>query len=123
MSPPRLGQRLDRRIKSGDDRGGPAGSDDGALRDIRPALPCAFACDKRAGAAGPGSFDHRRAAISFVEGRNDPMQAVQTLQPTLASALWPSSTRSGALRAAVLMVLGTVALWLSAKIQVPLIPV
>ncbi|QEX15380.1 biotin transporter BioY [Hypericibacter terrae] len=51
------------------------------------------------------------------------MQAVQTLQPTLASALWPSSTKSGALRAAVLMVLGTVALWLSAKIQVPLIPV
>ncbi len=51
------------------------------------------------------------------------MQAVQTLQPTLASALWPSSTKRGALRAAVLMVLGTVALWLSAKIQVPLIPV
>ena len=51
------------------------------------------------------------------------MQSVQTLQPTLASALWPSSTKSGALRAAVLMVLGTVALWLSAKIQVPLIPV
>ena len=51
------------------------------------------------------------------------MQAVQTLQPTLASALWPRSTKSGALRAAVLMVLGTVALWLSAKIQVPLIPV
>jgi biotin transport system substrate-specific component len=51
------------------------------------------------------------------------MQAVQTLQPTLASALWPSSTKTGALRAAVLMVLGTVALWLSAKIQVPLYPV
>jgi biotin transport system substrate-specific component len=51
------------------------------------------------------------------------MQAVQTLQPTLASALWPSSTKTGALRAAVLMVLGTVALWLSSKIQVPLIPV
>jgi biotin transport system substrate-specific component len=51
------------------------------------------------------------------------MQAVQTLQPTLASALWPSSTKTGTLRAAVLMVLGTVALWLSAKIQVPLIPV
>ena len=51
------------------------------------------------------------------------MQAVQTLQPTLASALWPSSTKTGALRAAVLMVVGTVALWLSAKIQVPLIPV
>jgi biotin transport system substrate-specific component len=51
------------------------------------------------------------------------MQAVQTLQPTLASTLWPSSTKTGALRAAVLMVLGTVALWLSAKIQVPLYPV
>ncbi|HWA45312.1 MAG TPA: biotin transporter BioY [Hypericibacter adhaerens] len=51
------------------------------------------------------------------------MQAVQTLQPTLASALWPSSTKTGALRAAVLMVLGTVALWLSSKIQVPLVPV
>jgi biotin transport system substrate-specific component len=61
--------------------------------------------------------------VGFIQGRKDPMQAVQTLQPTLASALWPSSTKTGALRAAVLMVLGTVALWLSAKIQVPLIPV
>jgi biotin transport system substrate-specific component len=51
------------------------------------------------------------------------MQAVQTLQPTLARALWPSSTKSTALRAVTLMVLGTVALWLSGKIQVPLYPV
>jgi biotin transport system substrate-specific component len=63
------------------------------------------------------------SGLEFRQGRNDSMQAVQTLQPTLASALWPSSTKSGALRAATLMVLGTVALWLSAKIQVPLYPV
>jgi biotin transport system substrate-specific component len=43
---------------------------------------------------------------------------------TLANALWPARGASlPALRAAALMVLGTVALWLSAKIQVPLWPV
>jgi biotin transport system substrate-specific component len=45
---------------------------------------------------------------------------------TLAGALWPSvgrQSRRRALRAVALMLLGTVALWLSAKIQVPLWPV
>lgn len=51
------------------------------------------------------------------------MQAAQTLQPTLVGALWPAETASKAVRAVTLMVLGTVALWLSAKIQVPLYPV
>ena len=45
-------------------------------------------------------------------------------QMTLAGALWPVRRASRpALRAIALMLLGTVALWLSAKIQVPLWPV
>jgi biotin transport system substrate-specific component len=51
------------------------------------------------------------------------MQAVGATNLTLAGALWPASKESGAARALILMVLGTVALWLSAKIQVPLVPV
>jgi biotin transport system substrate-specific component len=43
---------------------------------------------------------------------------------TLADALWPSrAVRRPVLRATALMVLGSLALWLSAKIQVPLWPV
>jgi biotin transport system substrate-specific component len=43
---------------------------------------------------------------------------------TLAGALWPVRRASRpAIRSIVLMLLGTVALWLSAKIQVPLWPV
>jgi biotin transport system substrate-specific component len=47
-----------------------------------------------------------------------------TSPATLAAALWPSREAGRpALRTAALMLLGTVALWLSAKIQVPLWPV
>lgn len=52
------------------------------------------------------------------------MSNASTASLTLANALWPARSSSlPALRAAALMVLGTVALWLSAKIQVPLWPV
>jgi biotin transport system substrate-specific component len=52
------------------------------------------------------------------------MSSASTASLTLANALWPArGTSLPALRAAALMVLGTVALWLSAKIQVPLWPV
>lgn len=51
------------------------------------------------------------------------MQAVGATNLTLAGALWPATKESGAARALILMVLGTVALWLSAKIQIPLVPV
>ena len=51
------------------------------------------------------------------------MQAVGATNLTLAGALWPATKASGAARALILMLLGTVALWLSAKIQVPLVPV
>ncbi len=51
------------------------------------------------------------------------MQAVGATNLTLAGALWPATKESGAARFLILMVLGTVALWLSAKIQIPLVPV
>lgn len=51
------------------------------------------------------------------------MQAVGATNLTLASALWPVTRESGAARALILMVLGTVVLWLSAKIQIPFYPV
>jgi biotin transport system substrate-specific component len=44
-------------------------------------------------------------------------------QPTLAAALWPDASGSPALRKLALALGGTVLLWLSAKIQVPLYPV
>jgi biotin transport system substrate-specific component len=44
-------------------------------------------------------------------------------RPTLADVLWPASGFSPLLRKAALAVGGTVLLWLSAKIQVPLYPV
>lgn len=43
-----------------------------------------------------------------------------TLSPTLAAALWP---RSSLLRSALLALVGTVILWLSAKVQIPFQPV
>jgi biotin transport system substrate-specific component len=43
--------------------------------------------------------------------------------PTLAGALWPANAASGVTRNIALMVAGSVLLWLSAKIQVPLSPV
>lgn len=51
------------------------------------------------------------------------MQAAGATNLTLAGALWPATKESGAARFLILMVLGTVALWLSAKIQIPLVPV
>jgi biotin transport system substrate-specific component len=52
------------------------------------------------------------------------MSNASTASLTLANALWPARNASlPALRAAALMMFGTVALWLSAKIQVPLWPV
>ncbi len=43
--------------------------------------------------------------------------------PTLASVLWPEERTFPALRGLLLALFGTVLLWLSAKIQVPLYPV
>ena len=52
------------------------------------------------------------------------MNVASGAQMTLVGALWPVRRASRpALRAIALMLLGTVALWLSAKIQVPLWPV
>lgn len=51
------------------------------------------------------------------------MQAVGATNLTLAGRLWPATKESGAARALILMVLGTVVLWLSAKIQIPFYPV
>jgi biotin transport system substrate-specific component len=45
----------------------------------------------------------------------------ETLNPTLAQALWPSDAK--ALRAIVLALIGSAVLWASAKIQVPFYPV
>ena len=50
------------------------------------------------------------------------MQALGGTQATLIGTVWPTGANS-AIRAVVLMVVGTVLLWLSAKIQVPLYPV
>ncbi len=44
-------------------------------------------------------------------------------RPTLAAVLWPQARMSPALRNAALALGGTVLLWLSAKIQLPLYPV
>jgi len=46
-----------------------------------------------------------------------------TAYPTLAQTFWPRGAAAPALRGAVLALGGTVLLWLSAKIQVPLQPV
>ena len=52
------------------------------------------------------------------------MNVASGAQMTLVGALWPVRRESRpALRSIALMLLGTVALWLSAKIQVPLWPV
>jgi biotin transport system substrate-specific component len=44
-------------------------------------------------------------------------------RPTLAAVLWPQARMSPALRNAALALGGTVLLWLSSKIQIPLYPV
>jgi biotin transport system substrate-specific component len=52
------------------------------------------------------------------------MAESQTLYPTLAQSIWPASERSGQLlRNIVIALLGTLALAIAAKIQVPFYPV
>ncbi len=51
------------------------------------------------------------------------VQAIEGRKPTLASALWPITRETGAARAIVLMVLGSVVIWVSAKVQIPWQPV
>ncbi len=51
------------------------------------------------------------------------MSVAQTTYSTLASALWPAGKTSQVARNVTLMVVGSLLLWLSAKIQVPLYPV
>jgi len=51
-----------------------------------------------------------------------PLSNVQADLPTLAQAVWPDDGAK-AVRAIALLVLGTVALWISAKVQVPFYPV
>jgi biotin transport system substrate-specific component len=51
------------------------------------------------------------------------MSAAQSTYPTLSSALWPVTKTSPVARSAILMVVGSLLLWLSAKVQVPLYPV
>lgn len=58
------------------------------------------------------------------DNRGKFMTNVSATSSTLAAALWPTrGSGLPALRTATLMALGTVALWLSAKIQLPLWPV
>jgi len=49
------------------------------------------------------------------------MSNTNVLKPTLAEALWPAGSK--ALRAVTLMVVGSLLLWIAAKIQVPFYPV
>ena len=51
------------------------------------------------------------------------MSAAPLTYPTLANILWPAPTISPITRSATLAIVGTVLLWLSAKVQVPLYPV
>lgn len=51
-----------------------------------------------------------------------PLSNAQTGLPTLAQAIWPADGTQ-AMRAIALLVLGTAALWISAKIHVPFYPV
>ncbi len=51
------------------------------------------------------------------------MQAITSTHPTLAAVLWPGAEPSKLLRGAVLAVLGTILLTISAKIQIPFYPV
>ena len=50
------------------------------------------------------------------------MLSTSSATPTLVDRLWPSSERNVP-RAAVLAVVGSLLLWLSAKVQVPFYPV
>jgi biotin transport system substrate-specific component len=51
------------------------------------------------------------------------MSAAQSTYQTLASALWPVTKMSPIARNAILMIVGSILMWLSAKVQVPLNPV
>jgi len=51
------------------------------------------------------------------------MSAAQSTYPTLASTLWPATKTSPIARNAALMAAGSLLLWFSAKVQVPLYPV
>lgn len=51
------------------------------------------------------------------------MSSMQTSPSTLAGAFWPVTSNATSARNVTLAVVGTVLLWLSAKIQVPLYPV
>ncbi|MCG8355356.1 MAG: biotin transporter BioY [Kiloniellales bacterium] len=51
------------------------------------------------------------------------MQAISSTHPTLAAALWPAGESQKLLRGAVLAVVGSMLLAISAKIQVPFYPV
>jgi len=51
------------------------------------------------------------------------MTTATAIHPTLAEAIWPGRSTAASLRVVVLAVLGSLALWLSAKIQVPMWPV
>ena len=51
------------------------------------------------------------------------MSAAQSTYPTLASTLWPATKASPVARNLTLMAVGSLLLWLSAKVQVPLYPV
>jgi len=51
------------------------------------------------------------------------MSMAPSTYPTIANTLWPAPTISPAARGATLAIVGTILLWLSAKVQVPLYPV
>jgi biotin transport system substrate-specific component len=51
------------------------------------------------------------------------MTAAQNTHPTLAGTLWPETRTLPLIRNATLALLGSVLMWLSAKVQVPLYPV
>jgi len=51
------------------------------------------------------------------------MSVAPSTYPTIANTLWPAPTISPAARGATLAIVGTILLWLSAKVQVPLYPV
>ena len=51
------------------------------------------------------------------------MSAAQSTYQTLASALWPVTKMSPIARNSILMIVGSILMWLSAKVQVPLNPV
>jgi hypothetical protein len=51
------------------------------------------------------------------------MRSPTVVQPTLATILWPRVSRAGAWRPPILVVIGVMALTVSAKVQIPFYPV